>query len=59
MAASTATCQTCAGPTIRVRVDTVTGTVGLSLTLEQALDLFEQLRLEFAKNNIPYIDIPE
>lgn len=43
MAATCSTCDTYAGPTIRVEVDTVTGPVSLSLTPTQAVDLVTQL----------------
>lgn len=60
MAATCTTCETAAGPTIRVSVDTVMGTnVALSLTVQQALDLYAQLGREFSRNRIPHIDIPE
>lgn len=67
--AACSTCETAAGPTIRVSVDAIMAhaarDVGgqsyaaLSLTAQQALDLYKQLGREFSRNRIPHIDIPE
>lgn len=44
MAAACSTCNTAAGPTIRVDVDTIRGPMTLVLTFEQAIDLTGRLQ---------------
>lgn len=43
MPATCSACESFAGPTVRVDVDTIRGPVTLALTFEQALDLKGQL----------------
>lgn len=60
MAATCTTCDTAAGPTIRVEATTIHGgTVSFSMTFQQALDLREQIDRQFAENNVPHHLIPE